>query len=337
MTRCGPSEQAGLAIRNVFPFDVESSDVNLQLIAVLCFAGIASVVGAVLLVIRDLRRSPNDGDVRLSKSRLLQRRARTVFDEKPAGTLAGKIDQSFDHLVLESGMDMVPMAGFLLLLAIGLTIGGCLFVSFEDPILGSAGMAIAMLATLGFVHWRRVRRMRSMCESFPHAVDLMARAVRAGESVDQALSLVACETAGPLGDELGTCSRQVEMGLSISGAMQNLARRVRLRDIRMLSTTLMVHRKSGGNLPQALERLATMVQNRLSDQRKLRAASGAGRSSAMLIGIISPLVYLFVFIWQPEHVRILFTEPLGQMLLVLAFVLELIGIIWVATLLKQEY
>jgi tight adherence protein B len=82
--------------------------------------------------------------------------------------------------------------------------------------------------------------------------------------------------------------------------------------------------------------MAEMAQDRLDFQRTMRAKTGAGRSSTILIATISPLVYLAVFIWQPNHVKTLYTDPVGQMLLALAIVLEIVGVLWVMALLRQE-
>jgi len=77
-----------------------------------------------------------------------------------------------------------------------------------------------------------------------------------------------------------------------------------------------------------------VVRDRLSYRRQLRVATGAGRISAILVGAVAPLVFLFFFVFRPEYLRSMFESPMGQSMFVLAIVLELVGLIWTARLLR---
>jgi tight adherence protein B len=182
----------------------------------------------------------------------------------------------------------------------------------------------------------RVRRMREIREQLPNVLDMLARAVRAGTSLDQAIKIVGSEAGGVLGREFTQCARQLEMGRSLPAVVKSLAMRVRLIEMRILSTTLSVQRQSGGNLADSLERMAGVIRDRLTARRRLRAATGAGRASTLLIATLGPLAYLVMFVWQPEHMSIMYQDPLGQLMLFTAISLEVVGILWVASLLRQE-
>jgi tight adherence protein B len=122
----------------------------------------------------------------------------------------------------------------------------------------------------------------------------------------------------------------------VETVMKSLAMRIRLMELRLFATTLSVHRQAGGNLPETLERMSQVVRDRITGQRQLKAATGAGRASALLIATISPLAYLIMFLWQPEHIRVLYEDPLGLTMLVCAVILEIVGILWVAALLRND-
>jgi len=314
--------------------------VDLSIVVLICFVAISAVCGAVFLVLRDVfapRSSPPTETFGSSASGKSLRRIPNVFDEVPATSFTGRLDQAFDWLVLETGYDMTPTAAFLMLLACGILVGGSAFVYYDNPFPGIAGMTLGMVLPLLFLMFHRSRRMHEMHEQFPNVVDMFARAVRAGHSLEQAIDFVGTETRGSLGVEFSRCARQLEMGLSVSGMAQALARRVRLIEFRMLAATLMVHRQTGGNLPQALERMASVVRDRLNYYRQMRASTAAGRSSTILMAIISPLLYIIMFVWQPEHVKILLDNPAGQTMLMVAIGMEAVGLIWVASLLRSDY
>jgi len=78
-----------------------------------------------------------------------------------------------------------------------------------------------------------------------------------------------------------------------------------------------------------------VVRDRLNGARQMRATTGAGRSSTILMAVVSPIAYILCFVYFPDHVRPLLTDPMGRILLILAVCLELTGILWVLALLKR--
>lgn len=313
--------------------------VSITVISLFCFVAISGLTATILLALRDLRATSASPSGAVSvgppaRSRL--RRTVTVFDEEPAKTLSGRFDQTFNRLVLESGWDINPQTAFLFLVACGLLLGGGVLNTVGNPVSGMAGFVIGVVAGVVILIVRRNRRMVRIQEELPNVMDLMARAVRAGRSIDQAIALLGQECAGEMGREFARCSGQLEMGRSMSAVMMSLARRVRLVDVKLIALTLIVHRKSGGNLALTLERMSMVIRDRLTARRQMRAATGAGRSSTILIATVSPIAYLIMFAIAPEHMEVLYTDSLGRMLLGAAIVLELVGIVWVATLLRQD-
>ena len=178
--------------------------------------------------------------------------------------------------------------------------------------------------------------MREMLDQFPDTVDLMARAVRAGESLDQAITLIGEQGPEPLAKEFRRCAKQLEMGLSIPAAMRALVFRVRLLEIKILATMLAVHRQTGGNLAVALERMANVARDRLAYQRQLRATSAAGRTSAFFVAMSGPVLFCYLFFFQRDYFIKLVELPLGQMLLAIALVLEVVGLFWIARMAKSD-
>ena len=118
--------------------------------------------------------------------------------------------------------------------------------------------------------------------------------------------------------------------------MKSLASRVRLVELRIFATTLGVYRRTGGSLADTLERMSGVIRDRLSAYRQMRAATGAGRASTLLIATICPIAYVIMFLWQPEHVRLLYEDPLGRTMLIVAVLLEIVGVLWAVALLRQE-
>jgi tight adherence protein B len=300
-------------------------------VTLLAFTSGALVAGAGGLFVRGLL-FPNRAPV--AGKRL--RRIKNVFDETPAKDLSTKIDQGFNRLVLESGTEIVPLTAFLLCLTCSIGLGGVVFLNTQEPFMGIASGTMGILLPLGYLVVRRSRRISTIRDELPNVLDMMARATRAGRSIDQAIELVGDEAGGILGAEFQRCTQQLQMGRALDRVMKSFASRICLIDIRILSTTLIVQKQAGGRLSETLERMAGVVRDRLNMHRQIRAATGAGRSSTLIIAVISPVAYAFVFLFHREHLQIMFDDPLGNILLLSALALEILGLIWVAFLMKAE-
>lgn len=303
---------------------------QLAIVTVVSFLGLAAIPAAALLLVRDIRarrRAARQSDT----SRAVIWRPLPDRKSLPRGT-SGAIRR----VVLDSGLDVQPIAAVLLMLLCGTALGGSLAIAFDHPLPGLAGMMLGM--AVGYVYFAicRARRMKALQEQLPDAFDLLMRAVRAGESLDQAIALAAEEVPKPLGVEFQRCARQIDMGLSVASVADGFARRVPLTDAQIFATTLTVHRQAGGNLAMTLERLAQVVRDRLSYRRQFRAASAGGRAAAILISSVGFIAFCVLLIWQPQYLAPLFHERSGNIVLVSIVVLQIVGLTWVAALLRHD-
>ena len=183
---------------------------------------------------------------------------------------------------------------------------------------------------------QRSRRMRAVRDQLPHMVDLLARATRAGRSIEQALSLIASDAGGVLGKEFQNCEQQLQIGRSFDKALMSLAQRIPLMEMQILATTLIVQRRSGGHLSETLDRMVVVIRDRLTAQRQVRASTAAGRMSTIIVASIAPLALVFLFGFQRDHLQSLFEDALGRSMLLTAMVLEVIGLVWVGLLLRAD-
>lgn len=303
-----------------------------NLVSLISFASLVSGCGAVLLGLRDLfgRRG---GDAALKRE--LKRLPR-LREEDGAGGLSA-FDAWFERTLYMSNTGLTSVEGVLLIVLVALAGGGAVFLATENELLvglAAAVLAGGVLATVTIVAWRRLLRFE---QQFPMALDLLARAVRAGESFDQGLLLVGDASDDPVGPELKRCAKQLEMGLSMQTCMSGLAQRVDLMDVRIFANAVAVHRESGGNLSITLERLAEVIRDRQAYHRQLRSITGAGRMSTIVIAALGPLLFGYLFFVQPEYGTKLMDDPVGKWLLVAAVLLQVTGIAWVMRLLKPDF
>jgi tight adherence protein B len=303
---------------------------NTTIVLLAVYVAVALVVGAVLLLLRDLGRrrgpSPEEDVDRVGERIDLSQPRPVVADES-----------WFTQLVTQTGADLTAETAALMAVAAGLALGGGVLLWRDDWMAAAAGAVLGILVVGTWLFIMRARRHGAIREQLPEVTDLMARAVRAGESLDQAIALASNSSFRPLAGEFRRCASQMEMGLSLDAALRGLVRRAPLAEIRVLVMTLIVQRQKGGNLPTALERMARVFRDRLSYYRQFRASTAAGRGSAVLIVLIALGLDLVVIFGRTEYARDLLVTTPGRTMLAAALVLQVIGTSWALWLFRSNY
>lgn len=304
---------------------------EIQLVMILSFAGIASACGAVFLGARELLVGQDN-----AAAELVKRLPRRKHEERNS-SLSGRIDQWFERTLYLSGWPLNAMAAMLLHILVATALGALVFVFSENLLLTAVAAVFGFVAVLLAMIVAQQRRVAKFSEQLPGALDLLARAVRAGESLDQAIDLVGRSSHDPLSTEFLRCSGHLQMGLSLQGTMEGLTERFDLMDVRIFANTLATHRDIGGNLAETLERLAEVIRDRRAFGRQLKSVTGAGRFTALFIASLGPLLFGYMFLFQREYIEQMMEDSLGRSLLIYAVISQVVGLLWVSRLLKSDY
>jgi tight adherence protein B len=210
------------------------------------------------------------------------------------------------------------------LLAVGVT--SALGWIFDLPWLAIALVAgsIAFVPRLVVKGLRRRWRHR-LTAQLPDALALWAGLLRAGQAMAPALSQLASRQADPLGGELRLVLSQYRLGVGLDVAMGQFRDRAAVADLRMLATLLRAHRELGGNLAEALERLAAMLRNRLAIEARIRSLTAQGRLQGMVVGALPLLLGVILCFMEPDSMKSMFVTPVGWAALSLLAVLEIAG------------
>jgi tight adherence protein B len=242
---------------------------------------------------------------------------------------------SLSRLIEQSGVKTTPSAIVLMSLLCAV-VAGLVTAWLTKPIFGPLAAVVAAFVPVGFLLNRRSARMKVFEEMFPEALDLMARALRAGHAFQTSLGMAADEMKEPVGPEFKKTFDQQNFGLPLRDALMQMTERVPLLDVRFFVTAVLIQRETGGNLSEILDNLAHVVRERFKIRRQVRVHTAHGRFTAfVLLSLPAALAIALMFI-NPEHMQILFKERLGQMLLVAAIVMQLIGFVWIRNVIKIE-
>jgi tight adherence protein B len=259
--------------------------------------------------------------------------AMPAIDKILSGTTRGSalgrwIDQSGMKVSL-SGVALVGIAlAALLALVLSMFIGG----RWGMPVGAALGLGMPFL----FLKIKRTRRLRTFEEQFPEGLDLIARALKAGHAFATGLKMVADEMPEPVGPEFRKTFDEQNFGLPLKDALDNLTQRVPHLDVRFFATAVLIQRETGGNLSEILENLAHVVRERFKILRQVRVHTAHGRFTGyVLLALPAALCVALMFI-NPEHMGLLFKEPLGRMMLIVALTLQVIGYVWIKQVIKIE-
>jgi tight adherence protein B len=196
-----------------------------------------------------------------------------------------------------------------------------------------AGLVGCVLPTL-YVCFIRTRRLEKLLTQIPDTFDLMARTMRAGQTISQALQAVADECSAPIAEEFRYCCEQQNLGLSPEAALRELARRTGALELKIFVLAVVVHRQSGGNLTELLDKLAKVVRERFRIRGKIKSLTAEGRMQALVLLGLPPFMMLLLLLIARPYMMELFKFP---MLIVGMFVAMTIGGVWMRRIINFDF
>jgi tight adherence protein B len=150
------------------------------------------------------------------------------------------------------------------------------------------------------------------------------------------LKMVADEMSDPVGPEFRKTFDEQNFGLPLKDALDNLTMRVPSLDVRFFATAVLIQRETGGNLSEILETLAHVVRERFKILRQVRVHTAHGRFTGYVLLALPVFLAIALMFINPDHMNLLFREPLGQYMLMAAMVMQAVGFIWIKQVIKIE-
>jgi tight adherence protein B len=240
------------------------------------------------------------------------------------------------NLIEQSGVRTTPSA------IIMSSVGSAVIAAFVAGVLVRRGWVMPVAAALGvclpvmFLLRKRSVRLRKFEEMFPEALDLLSRAVKAGHAFQTAMNMAAEELPDPVGPEFRKTFDQQNFGLPLRDALNAMSERIPIIDVKFFVTAVLIQRETGGNLSEILDNLSHVVRERFKVLRQVRVHTAHGRFTGwVLLALPAGLGVVMSFI-NPEHMQLLYREPMGRMMLIGAVVMQTIGFFWIKRVIKIE-
>jgi tight adherence protein B len=223
---------------------------------------------------------------------------------------------------------LAPVAIFFLIIAIMAFLDIPLALGRLFLIATFAG-AVGAFLPLIFLQMRAAKTRKKMEEQFPVALDVFVRGLRAGHPIAAALDLLTVEMPDPIGSQFGVVVDEVTYGAELRDALQAMAERWDMDDMRMFVVSLSVQSETGGNLAEILDNLSKVIRERHSMMLKVRALSSEGRMTAVMLTILPVFAFTFLFIMNPGFYLDVADDPAflpGFFVLIVMYIIGFIAI-----------
>jgi len=235
-----------------------------------------------------------------------------------------------DHLsslIEKSGTEST--LGALILLSVLMASGGFVILRWVSSHSLLSLMVALFLGILPFlyIYMKKNRRMEKFQRQLPDALDLIARALKAGHAFTGGLKMVGDELGEPVGREFEKTLHEINFGAGIPEALKNLTQRVDCPDLRFFIISVIIQRESGGNLAEILGKISYLIRERFKLQNRVQVLASEGKLSAIILIAIPFVIALALSVLNPGYIRTLFIDPVGKALVAFALLMMVIGII----------
>ena len=235
----------------------------------------------------------------------------------------------------DSGAGKSPLSFLISLLAV-ISAGVLLGQSFlETPLLKGFILSLFLIGFFSLIYSRARLQRQLFQDQFPAVLERLADSLQAGFSLPQAIEFVVPNLSQPSSGEMARITDQIHLGYTMDQALQELYSRRPSEDVRILVEGLTLQRQVGGNMASMMREMADLVRGRVELENEVRTMTAQGRLSAVVIALLVP-VSLGLLSLFPGYTDVLFKTTIGNLVLVVAGVLELLGAVLVARLVRIE-
>ena len=257
-------------------------------------------------------------------------RSRIETDEP----VASNLNEHLAVLIMQSGLNLTVKRLLTITAASGLGLAVLAGFLRQSVLIGLTAGLLGACVPLLYVRGKQKARLAKLQAQLPDSFDLMARVIRAGQTLSQALQAVSDEFEAPISAEFDHCYEQQNMGLPPEVALRDLARRTGLLEMKIFVLAVMVQQQTGGSLAELLEKLASIVRDRFRMRAKVRALTAEGRLQAMVLLALAPLLFIVLLIMNRGYAQVLLDRP---MLLAVTGIAEAAGALWIRKIVNFDF
>src|SRR5947209_11122346 len=305
-----------------------------MVVAFVAFIVVAGLVGLVAVFLRDADNSRaaerldalvGRGGRKESSSDLLLKQALAEVDKK---TLMDSLTPSFlnfERVFEQADVNIKPSALFAAALLVGLVGGMTSALVARTVYVAPVGVVIGFSVPFLWLFMKRKSRLKAFAAQLPDALELVARALRAGHSLGAGMHVVAEEMPLPISKEFGRVYEEQNLGVPLEEALRGICNRVPNLDLRFFVTSVAIQRQTGGDLAEILDKIGHVIRERYKILGQVKAPTAEGRLSGLVLIALPFGLFLMMLHTKPDYIQMLWTDPLGIKMSIFALVLQVLG------------
>ena len=232
---------------------------------------------------------------------------------------------SLDLKMLQAGL---PILGSeFLIIELVAAIIGFVFAGLLTMQLPVAILAFLFMPLVGWmlIQMKIRKRRKDFVNQLGDMLSMVASALRAGFSFVQAVEIVSKEMAAPMSVEISKLIREINVGVPMETALEDINRRVECPEFELITTAVLIQRQVGGNLAQILDNISDTINERIRMKREVLALTAQGRMSAVVLALLPIALAAFLFSVNHDYFDPLLASPMGKVAIGIALLMELLG------------
>ncbi len=186
---------------------------------------------------------------------------------------------------------------------------------------------LGLFAPRWYLRSRQRKRLRAFGEQLPDTITLLANSLRAGSSFLQGMELVTREARPPISEEFERVVREMQLGVALHPALNNLVRRVASEDLELMVTAIQIQSQVGGNLATVLDAIAFTIRERVRIIGEINTLTAMQRYSGYVITLLPVGLAALLFLISPSYMENMLENPPEALGLPLGVVFFIIGLI----------
>jgi tight adherence protein B len=194
------------------------------------------------------------------------------------------------------------------------------------------GIAVPWL----YLTLKKARRLSAFNAGLADTLQLMSGSLSAGLSLAQSLDTIVREGSEPITSEYRRVIVESRLGVPLEDALEGVADRMQSRDFQWVVMAIRIQREVGGNLAELLLTVAATLREREYLRRHVKALSAEGRLSCWILGGLPPVFLLYLTLCKPDYVHVLYTSPIGWIMLGVMAVMITVGVVWMRKVAKVD-
>src|SRR5437868_14376593 len=303
------------------------------LISVLAFVAVSALIGFLVFTFGDKstrvddrldlltgRKKKDDEATSILKQSALERDKKSLLEMLTPNL------PSLHKIMEQADCHIKPSTLFGIGVVLGLLGATASWMMGVKAYLAPIGGILMFVVPFAWLLNKRRMRLKSFGAQLPDALELVARALRAGHSLAAGMHVVAEEMPSPIADEFNRVYEEQNLGIPVEDSLKNMCERVPNLDLRFFVTSVLVQRQTGGDLAEILDKIGYVIRERSRILGQVKALTAEGRLSGIILIALPFGLFLMMLHIKPDYVEKLWTHPLGIKMSIVTLFMQLLGV-----------